>query len=188
MRGRGAMIVLGLGVALAGAACKPQPEFAGVGPWHLKKTQLRHATGRCEPTDLPDGRKGTWCFGQPALRVGGQDASIDLYFGGTDPEAMVIEIQLQFRGCRDELLERWVTKNFGEPYARVELGSSGHRWFLRNRGAFIIADLPSTPARCAIRMLPRSEEGEVERLRAEGAAARAKATTTTTTNDAAPAP
>ena len=154
---------------LAGAAaCKQKPEFAGVGPWHLKKTLLRHATGRCEPTDLPDGRKGTWCFGQPALRVGGQDASIDLYFGGTDPEAKVIEIQLQFRGCREEPLERWVTTNFGEPYQRVQLGTAGQRWFLRNRGAFVIADLPSAPARCAIRMLPRSEEGEVERLRAEG--------------------
>ncbi len=154
----------GLGAGLGG--CGEKTEFAGVGSWHVKKTRLRHASGRCQPEDLPDGRKGTWCFGQPGIRVGGQDASVDLYFGGTEPDAKVIEIQLQFRGCHEEPLESWIRTHFGEPYERV-----GRRWFLRNAGAFVVADLPESPGRCTLRLLPRSETGEIARLRAAAAPA-----------------
>lgn len=156
-------------LASACGGCKQKTEFAGVGPWRIGKTHLRDATGRCQPEELPDGRKGTWCFGQTPLRLGGQDASIDLYFDGTEPDAKVIEIQLQFRGCHEEQLASWVRTNFGEPFE-----TRGKRLFLRNSAAFVVADLPESPARCAVRLLPRSETGELERMR--GAATRSSPT------------
>lgn len=158
-------LALGLALALAAGACERKTEYAGIGPWHVKRTKLRDATGRCQPTDLADGRKGSWCFGQQGIRVGGQDATVDLYFGGTEPDAKVIEIQLAFRGCQEQPLEQWVRKNFGTPF-----DERGKRMFLRNSAAFLVAELPAAPGRCTIRLLPRSEEAEVERMRAEAGA------------------
>ena len=149
------------GVLVAATGCGRETEYAGVGPWHVKKTTLADATGRCEPTDLPDGRKGTWCYAQPGLRLGDHAASVDLYFGGTTPDAKVIEIQLGFRGCRDDVLATWVTRTFGEPYEQV-----GSRRLMKNSAAFVVADLPASPGRCVVRLLPRSEAAEVERLKA----------------------
>ena len=163
------MIGLGLGLTLGGAGCSRKTEYAGLGPWHVKRTVLRDATGRCEPTDLPDGRKGTWCYGQPGLRLGGQDASVDLYFGGTTPDAKLVELQLQFRGCKDDQLGSWVRQTFGAPYEE-----HGRRALFKNTGAFVVADLPESPGRCTLHMLPRSEAAEVARLAAQ-ADARAKA-------------
>lgn len=156
---------LAVAVAATLAGCQDKPQFAGVGPWHVKRTKLRDATGRCEPTELADGRKGTWCFGQPGIRLGGQDASVDLYFLGTEPSAPVIEIQLQFRGCREEQLAGWLHTTFGAPFEQ-----RGARELFRNPGAFVVADLPSAAGRCLVRLLPRSETAELERLRAEAAA------------------
>ena len=159
---RTALAVVALVALAGGEACSRKAEYSGIGPWNVKKTRLRDATGRCEPTDLPDGRKGTWCFGQPGLRLGGQDASVDLYFGGTEPDARVIELQLQFRGCREEPLTAWLEKTFGAPYER-----RGTRAFWKNGSVYVVGALPESPGRCSIRMLPRSEEAELERLRAQ---------------------
>ena len=153
--------VLGLAVALVVAGCSSgKPDFAGIGPYHVKKLTLAKATGRCEPTDLPDGRKGTWCFGQPALSIGGQRAEVDLYFGGTTPDAKVIEIQLQFRGCRDSELSTWLRTNFGTP---ADERTARAAW--QNANVFVLAELPSAPGRCIVRFLPRSEQAEFERLK-----------------------
>lgn len=161
MSARTALVIAG-GLALAAAGCERKAGYAGLGPWRVDRTVLRDASGRCEPTDLPDGREGTWCFGQPGLRLGGQDASVDLYFAGTEPDAKVIEIQLQFRGCKDDILGSWVRKTFGAPS-----DERGHRAFFRGQGAYVVADLPESPGRCALRMLPLSEEREIARLRDE---------------------
>ncbi len=148
--------------AVAGSGCSGKPEFAGIGPYHVKKLTLAKATGRCEPTDLPDGRKGTWCFGQPALALAGQNADVDLYFGGTTPDAKVIEIQLQIRGCKEAALTQWLRTSFGVP---VEERGVRARW--QNASVYVIGELPSGPGRCAVRLLPKSETAEVERIMAQ---------------------
>lgn len=144
----------------AGGCRSEKPEFSGIGPYHVKKLTLAQATGRCEPTDLPDGRKGTWCFGQPALSLAGQKAEVDLYFGAITPDAPVIEIQLQFRGCKEGALIEWLRHSFGVP---VE--ERGTRMFWENPHVYVIGELPSAPARCAIRIFPKHEKTEVERIK-----------------------
>jgi hypothetical protein len=93
----GAAVALAVVVAVL-AGCKREPELSGVGPWSVTRTRRKDATGICQPTELPDGRAGTWCFKQKPFGVGRKAAAVDLYFAGNDPEAPLIELQLQIRG------------------------------------------------------------------------------------------
>ena len=154
-------VLLASALATTVAACSSgKPDYAGIGPYHVKKLTLAQATGRCEPTDLPDGRKGTWCFGQPTIQVAGQPAEVDLYFGGTEPSAKVIEIQLQFRGCKEAPLTAWLKTTFGAPYD--ERSATKMAW--QNPSVFVLGEVPSQPGRCIVRLMPKSEAKEVERL------------------------
>ena len=148
-------------VALAG--CKVGDSgYSGIGPYRVGHTKLKHARGRCEPTDLPDGRKGTWCYLNPTLGIAGRPADVDLYFLGTEPDAPVIEIQLQVRGCDEGGTKAWLQTSFGAPFVDSPTWSA---W--RNKHVYVIGELPSDPGRCLVRLLPRSEEAEFERLKAK---------------------
>lgn len=157
-----------LGAAVALAACSStgcsseRPQYSGIGPYNVKRTKLSDASGRCDPTDLPDGRKGTWCSLQPQLALAGRPADVDLYFLGTEPTAPVIEIQLQVRGCREDQLASYLRKSFGDP---IEDRGTWIAW--KNANVLVIGQLPSEPGRCLVRVLPRSEQAEFDRLRAK---------------------
>jgi hypothetical protein len=152
-----------LAVASSGAGCSGgKGEYTGIGPYRVGHTTLRDAKGRCEPTDLPDGRKGTWCYLQPELQLAGRPATVDLYFLGTTPDAPVIEIQLQVVGCEEDALGLWLRKNFGAP---SEERLPWAAW--KTTKLFLIAMMPSDPGRCMLRVLPKSEAVEFERLRAK---------------------
>ena len=144
----------------AGACKSPPPEYDGIGPWRVTRTRLKHATGNCQPTDLPDGRKGSYCFGQNPLKLAGSAAEVDLYFDGTAPDAKLIESQLKVRGCREEALLEALRKLFGSPE-----GTQGAKVFWRNRYVFVAAIAPSTPGQCTVRVFPLSETAEIERVR-----------------------
>jgi hypothetical protein len=145
-------------VMIGAAACKAAPaEPAGIGAWDVTRTRLHDATGHCEPTDLPDGRKGTWCYMQPALTVGGQSAQVDLYFGGRDPDAALIELQLKVPACNSETIDAWARTSFGAPYKR-----GGGRAFWKNRYLYL-AVVPDG-SRCLVRVLPLSEQAELDRI------------------------
>lgn len=142
-------------LALGGCDRKPADK-AGIGRYNVNTTTLAKAPGRCDPTDLPDGRKGAWCYGQPKIGVAGMNADVDLYFGANEPTAKVIEIQLQISGCDDDKLLGWLKKSFGPP--------------TEDRGTRVLWTLPviyvigELGARCMVRVLPRSEQAEYERL------------------------
>jgi hypothetical protein len=147
-------------VALVVVACKAEPdEYDGIGIWKVTKTTLSQATGRCSPTDLPDGRKGSYCFGQTPLRIAGSPAEIDLYFDGTEPGSRLIEEQLKVRGCREEAVLQFLRKLFGTP-----VGTKGPKVFWKNRFAFIAAIAPSDPGQCLIRIFPLSETAEIAKV------------------------
>ena len=142
------------------AACSSAPsEAAGAGGWDVTKTTLADANGgRCEPTDLPDGRKGTWCFLLPVVSLDGQSAQVDLYFGGTTPDAALIEIQLKVTSCHLEQAESWTAARFGTPVERA-----GDRYFHQNR--YVRAAVIPDGGRCLVRLLPLSEQAEFERIK-----------------------
>lgn len=145
-------------------ACSDRaPEFSGIGQWRFTDSTLADATrGKCQPEELGDGRKGTWCFGNPPYQLGPNNAAVDLYFLGTEPTARLIEIQLQVRGCDEQALDRWITSNFGPAIERRPA-----RAFWKNSFMWIAAQMPSQPGRCLVHLLPLSEQGEIARLKAQ---------------------
>jgi hypothetical protein len=150
--------------ALGAVACKAEPaEPAGVGAWDVTRSTLAEASGRCEPTDLPDGRKGTWCYMQPALEVGGQAAQVDLYFGGREPSSPLIELQLKVVACDSDKVDAWARTAFGTPTT-----GPGGATFFGNR-YMNIALVRAPGSRCLVRIFPVSEQAEFERVKREAA-------------------
>ena len=88
MIARGGLALL----VLAALACgSREPEYDGIGSWRFTRTTLKDITGGlCQPTDLDDGRKATWCFAQQPVRLAGSAAEVDLYFLGSEPTARLI--------------------------------------------------------------------------------------------------
>jgi hypothetical protein len=147
-------------VAILGCS-RREPEFAGVGPWLFTRTTLRDVTGGiCQPTDLNDGRKGTWCFAQKPFRIGSRSAEVDLYFLGTDKAATLIEIQLKVRGCHEDELEQWMRSAFGPP-----IENKPTRAYWKNAFLWAAALMPSEPGRCIVHFLPLSENAEIDRIK-----------------------
>lgn len=164
---RGSVAVASLiffGVCAHGnAGCsKPAKDIAGIGPWSITKTRLHSATGRCQPTDLPDGRKGSWCFGQAPVGLAGSPAEVDLYFDGVGNDANLIELQLKVRGCVETRLDSWMHQQFGAP-----IENKATRGYWQNGTVFVAALMPSEPGQCLVRMLPLSEQSEIARIRAQ---------------------
>ncbi|HET9626349.1 MAG TPA: hypothetical protein VFP84_33540 [Kofleriaceae bacterium] len=152
--------VVALGLALAACDGKP-PEPSGVGKWRFTHTTLADVKdGICQPTDLSDGRKATWCFAQTPFKIVKSTAEVDLYFAGSDKSAPLIEIQLKVRGCHEDEVEQWMRSAFGPP---IESKSSRVYW--KNSFLWAAALLPSEPGRCVVHFLPLGEGGEIERIK-----------------------
>lgn len=138
-----------------------EAEFSGVGRFRFGHTTLADITdGICQPTDLNDGRKGTWCFAQTPMRIAGSNAEPDLYFFGTDKAAPLIELQLKLRGCHEDQLDQWMRTSFGAP-----LETRPTRGYWKNAFLWAAAMMPSEPGRCLVHFLPLSENAEIERIK-----------------------
>ncbi|MCA9676681.1 MAG: hypothetical protein H6708_17160 [Kofleriaceae bacterium] len=156
--GRGVVIALAA-LAVAGATgCKREKQLAGVDRWNVKHTRLKDATGRCTPTDFPDGRSGMWCFGQQPIGIKGMAVDIDLYFAGTAPETPIAELQLKVRACNEDKILEWMRQNWGAPYQ-----DNGKVFLWRNDNMRIAGFIPDEPASCLLRMYPPAEQAAFER-------------------------
>lgn len=151
-------------LALLAACSDRKAEPAGVGRWTFTRSTLGDAkkAGRCQPADLEDGRKATWCFGLQPYKIGGRVAEVHLYFAGPpeDDRARLIELQLQVRGCVEQDLDQWMRTAFGPPY---ETKSTRSYW--KNSFLWAAALMPSEPGRCIVHMLPIGEGSEIERIK-----------------------
>ena len=125
--------------------------------------------GCASPPISSDGRKATWCFALPPIRIGAagrdgqqgkQTAEVDLYFLGTEPTARLIEIQLKVRGCHEDELDQWLRQGFGPP-----VDSKPKRGYWKNSFLWVAALMPSEPGRCLVHVLPLSENAEIDRIK-----------------------
>ena len=156
----GMLAVLAL-VGLGGCESRPA-EPTGIGPYVFGHTTLGQIhDGSCQPTDLSDGRKATWCFALPPFKVSSKVAEVDTYFLGVEKTAPLIEVQLHVRGCIEDELDRWLRARFGPP---IESRSTREYW--KNSFLWVAALLPSEPARCVVHLLPLSEAAEISRIKA----------------------
>jgi hypothetical protein len=148
-------------VAVIGACDTKQGSITGLGPYvfgHTTRGSIHN--GVCQATDLNDGRKATWCFGLPPLKVGKRTAEVDAYFLGTSNDAPLIELQLKIRGCVEDEADQWMRERFGAPIA-----TEHNKEFWKNDIFWAGAWLPNEPGRCIIHLLPLSENSEIDRLR-----------------------
>lgn len=155
------MRALVLAVAMLAACKQAEPEVSGVGKWRFTRSTLNDVhDGICQPTELNDGRKGTWCFAQTPFKIGTRTADVDLYFLGGEKSAKLIEIQLKVRGCREDEVEQWMRAAFGPP-----IESKSTRAYWKNAFLWAAAFLPSEPGRCLVHFLPLSENAEIDRIK-----------------------
>jgi hypothetical protein len=150
-------------LALVGACNhdRASPEYDGIGHWRFNHTTRKDiTTGICQPTELGDGRSGTWCFAQPPFKIGSRTAEVDLYFLGSEATAKLIEIQLKIRGCHEDEIEHWLRTSFGPPVA-----NKSTRGYWKNSFLWIAALMPSEPGRCLVHVLPLSENAEIDRIK-----------------------
>jgi len=168
-------------VVAAAAACGRKAEVNGIGPYNFAHT-TRAAVhdGVCQPTELTDGRKATWCFALPPIKVGKRVAEVDAYFLGQEPQDSaapearkaaqeklpLIEVQLKVRGCVESEAEQWMRERFGPPDMKQTRGAL-EVW--QNHFIWAGALLPSEPGRCLIHLLPLSEAAEIARIKAKAA-------------------
>lgn len=168
--------------AIGLVACEGRKaEPTGLGHYKFgTTTRANIQSGVCQPTELTDGRKATWCFALPPIKVGKRVADVDAYFLGSDPPLLpegatpeqraerkaaleklpLIELQLKVRGCVEDEVDQWMRERFGPP---IETKSTRQYW--KNSFLWAVAFLPSEPGRCLIHFLPLSENAEIERLK-----------------------
>jgi hypothetical protein len=161
-RARSGVPIVALIAVMGMMACgSREPEFSGIGAFRFGHTTLADVNdGICQPTDLNDGRKGTWCFAQTPIRIGQSNADIDLYFLGTQKTAPLIEIQLKIRGCHEDALDQWMRTAFGPP-----IENKATRGYWKNAFLWAAAMMPSEPGRCLVHFLPLSENAEIDRIK-----------------------
>ena len=151
-----------LGALAAVTACDSKPgQITGLDHYvfgHTTRGSIHD--GICQPTDLNDGRKATWCFALPPFKVGKRTAEVDAYFLGTANDAPLIELQLKIRGCVEDEADQWLRQRFGAPIANEH-----NKEFWKNDIFWAGAWLPSEPGRCIIHFLPLSENAEIDRLK-----------------------
>ncbi len=168
-----ATVMIGALVGCEGRKAEPR----GIGNYKFgRTTRAQIHDGVCQPTELTDGRKATWCFALPPGPAGKGVAEGDAYFLGTEPQGLdqmtkeqreqalsalpLIEVQLKVRGCVEDETERWMRERFGPP-----IESKSTRVYWKNSFLWAAAFLPSEPGRCLIHFLPLSENGEIERIK-----------------------
>ncbi|MBA3396696.1 MAG: hypothetical protein H0T89_28955 [Deltaproteobacteria bacterium] len=148
-------------LAMLGACEGRKPEPSGIGRWRFTKSVKADAKeGVCQPTELTDGRKATWCFALPPYKVANRTADVDLYFNGTADDSPLIEIQLKIRGCVEDDLDRWMRSVFGPP-----IETKPTRGYWKNSFLWAAAMMPSEPGRCLVHVLPLSEAAEIARIK-----------------------
>ena len=168
-----ALVATGAAVLL-GACGKPASRETGkLAGWDIDGATLRVVKdGRCDPTTLGDGRRAVWCYALPGPRVGTGAAKVDAYFsdGSAAGSAMgsaanldspLIELQLTVPVCRAVEVDRYLRDRLGNPIA-----SGRGRAYWETGAMLVAAALPDADGSCLVRVFPRRELAEYDKVKA----------------------
>jgi len=149
------MWIVVIAVSAAGCARK-RPAINGIGSWVLLETPLRDAPGFCSPDTI------TFCSGNGSVSLGGQPASVGLYFRGSQPTSPLVEITLTVRRCDPGALARALVDVLGDPSSRVN-----HHMMWRGKLAFVAAAVPAPQRRCEVSFVTIEDRPRIAELTAQ---------------------
>jgi hypothetical protein len=159
----GAMARLLIAAAAAAAAallatpgCKrAQGDIDGIGEYRLGVTTVSDGVV-CTPRD-----SYTWCSHNAGVAIGGQAATVDLYFNGLEETATAVEILLTIQRCQEPPLRAELIEQLGKPDE-----TAGARSVWRGKKAIIVAQLPAEPGLCEVNFVHPSETDRIAKLTA----------------------
>lgn len=146
--------VLAAAALASQAGCKHERgEIDGIAEYQLGVTTVADGVV-CTPRE-----SYTWCSNNPKVAIGGQAATVDLYFDGKEKTSTAVEILLTVSNCKEEPILESLKKELGQPTQSV-----GARWIWRGKKAVIVAQLPAEPGTCEINFLHPSQTERIEKL------------------------
>ncbi len=150
----------GLVVAFAALCCtaaceEKKPEINGIGDWVLGKTTLAQAPGVCSKDDV------TFCSHNGTIAIGDTLAEVNLYFGGREDSAKLVEIELGVRRCDPEPLAVALSDALGKPSSRMP-----DKLLWEHELAFVSADFKAGARRCQVNFVSPGDKKRVAELSA----------------------
>jgi|GEM_PF-5194814 len=142
-----------LAVAGCGSSSK---DYNGIGQWVLLETELAEAEGACTPGEI------TFCSHADSVNLGGQAATVNLYFKGSAPTDKLVEIELAARSCDPTQVANALAGFLGPPDARGD-----KRLFWQGKRAFVSGKLPGRAGRCTVNFVTPEDQKRIDELRAE---------------------
>ena len=143
-------------IAAALSGCRKDNDYNGIGQWVLLNTTLSDAEGACTPGEI------TFCSHADTLNVGGQPASVNLYFRGSEPTAPLVEIELTTRSCDPNGVGSALFEFLGPPQTRRD-----KRMFWNAKRAYVSAKLPGRAGRCVVNYVTPEDTKRIAELAAE---------------------
>lgn len=143
---------------LALGACEKEKQYDGIGSWHISKSKLKdHGGATCQ---MDEGGVN-WCPTYEKIDLGGQQASLDLYFDGKEDDAPLVEILLAVNRCQASPLGRALRKKLGDP---KEDRGAVKVW--SQEEAVIVATLPREDGTCEVSFLGPKQKERIAELKA----------------------
>jgi hypothetical protein len=150
-------------VVSALSCSKKEGPIDGIGPWHLGKSVASQGA-ICQPQD----GGLTWCSHNPEMTIAEHRASVDLYFRGHQPDAVLVEILLALSApCNREAVDRWLTHRLG-----AATRTAGQAIVWQGEAATIAALLPAADGECRIHFVSPGDRARLAALEKEAGAAR----------------
>lgn len=149
------LATLAASLPLAAGCKKERGDIDGIGEYQLGVTTVADGAV-CTPRE-----KYTWCSHNAGVAIGGQAATVDLYFDGHEETSTAVEILLTVSRCQEAPLREALVKELGDPGETV-----GARAVWRGKKAVVVAQLPAERGTCEINFLHPDETERIAKLTA----------------------
>lgn len=152
---------MAMSLALAAGCSKRETPMDGIGSLKFGKSTLADWGYPCNPPS--NGQ--TYCQASPLekahfVSLGGQNGAAGALFGGTEPSAPLVEIDILVERCNGPELRGWLRSQFGTPSEETE-GAA----FWKQKIVFIAAKVPPSTGECKVNFVETKNTARVDKLR-----------------------